>query len=190
MATRTNPTSLYLLAIVPPEPVLGQVWALKQEVHILTGSRNAVRLRPHITLWPPVHRPAAFARQAAEVLARFAASETEFMVSLRDFAWFGSRTLFISVNSPGILKDFNQRLAQWCRLHQLNISLENRPFTPHMTLATRDLPADNVPELQKIFAARNYAAQFPVQQLTLFEHDGKSWEVAAEFHLSASGQPN
>nr|WP_262894869.1 2'-5' RNA ligase family protein [Hymenobacter guriensis] len=165
---------------------MGQVWALKQEVHARTGSRNAVRLRPHITLWPPVHRPVEFARQAAEVLAEFAASETEFTVGLQDFAWFGSRTLFISVNSPETLKNFNQRLAQWCRLHQLDIPLENRPFTPHMTLATRDLPADKVPELQKIFAGRNYAAQFSVQQLTLFEHRGTAWEVAAEFCLSGN----
>ena len=45
---------LYLVAILPAEPVFSEVWAMKQEVHTLTGSRNAVRLPAHITLHSPV----------------------------------------------------------------------------------------------------------------------------------------
>ncbi|TYZ08091.1 2'-5' RNA ligase family protein [Hymenobacter lutimineralis] len=177
-------TVLYLLVIVPPEPVLGQVWALKQELHHLTGSRNAIRLRPHITLWPPLHRPATFAQEVYPVLSAFAAQQKEFAVTLRNFDWFENRTLFVRVETKIILQEFNARLSKWCRDKGVEIPPEKRPFTPHMTLATRDLPADQINTLRQLFAARVYSATFPVAGLTLFRHSGTAWEIAAEFSLT------
>ena len=167
---------LYLVAVLPPEPVFAETWALKQEVHRLTGSRNAVRLPPHITLLPPFRAPAHFEADCLAALAGFAATEPAFAVALDGFAWFGDRTLFVRVAAAEALKAFHARLLAWCAAHLPQVPPENRPYTPHLTLATRDLPPTQVHELRQLFAQRSYAAAFTVSGLTLFRHDGQQWQ--------------
>lgn len=175
---------LYLLALLPPEPVFSQTWALKQEVHRLTGSRNAVRLPPHITLLPPMRETADFEQACVASLASFAAGEAAFEVALDGFAWFGDRTLFVHVGEGAALRAFHARLLAWCATHLPQVRPENRPYTPHLTLATRDLPPAQVPALRALFAGRRYAAAFAVTQLTLFRHDGQQWQPRATFSLA------
>ncbi|SHJ48605.1 2'-5' RNA ligase [Hymenobacter daecheongensis DSM 21074] len=174
---------LFFVAIVPPEPVLAQVWALKQQVHQRTGSRNAVRLPPHITLLPPTRQPAEFEAPCRAVLQDFAATRSPFGISLENFGWFGSRTLFVRVLECPALPQLHADLLAFCAQQLPEVSSENRPFTPHMTLATRDLPADQVPALQQEFAARTFAATFEARALTLFRHDGQHWHAVADFPL-------
>jgi 2'-5' RNA ligase len=175
---------LYLVAVLPPEPVLGQVWALKQEVHARTGSRNAIRLPPHITLIPPTRQPPGFEAAARAALQEFAATRTTFTVGLQDFAWFGNRTLFVQVVQEAALRELHAALLQWCARQLPAIQPEKRPFTPHMTLATRDLPSPLVPALQQEFAQRHYTASFMVSALCLFRHNGQQWESIQDFFLN------
>ncbi|MBJ6108447.1 2'-5' RNA ligase family protein [Hymenobacter sp. BT523] len=175
--------TLYLLAVLPPEPVYSETWALKQEVHRLTGSRNAVRLPPHITLLPPQRQPDSFEARCTVALTAFAATQGPATVALNGFAWFGERTLFVRVSEPGAIGALHARLVAWCAAHLPEVPTESRPFTPHLTLATRDLPPAQVPALRELFAARPYAAEFVVNRLTLFRHSGQLWEPRAAFDL-------
>jgi 2'-5' RNA ligase len=177
---------MYLAALLPPEPVFGQVWAMKQEVHTLTGSRNAVKLPPHITLIPPLRLPPeTFEPKALPALAEFARTQQPFEVGLHDFRWFGNRTLFVHVTEADALAAFHAALTSWCAVRLPQVPREKRPFTPHMTLATRDLPSEQVPMLRQLFAERQYAAHFPVQSFVLFRHDGRQWQPIQEFALGS-----
>ncbi|OON70373.1 hypothetical protein B0919_04755 [Hymenobacter sp. CRA2] len=174
-----------MLATLPSEPVFAEVWALKQEVHRLTGSRNAVRLPPHITLIPPFRLvPADFELRAQAVFADFAATQAPAEVSLQDFAWFDHRTLFVHVAQAEALEQLHAALVARCRADLPEVPHETRPFTAHMTLATRDLPPAQVPALKQDFAARRYAATFLVTSLVLFRHDGRQWQALHEFALA------
>ncbi|WP_167851908.1 2'-5' RNA ligase family protein [Hymenobacter elongatus] len=187
LTTVRRPTAqspLFLVAVLPPEPVFSAVWALKQEVHQRTGSRNAVRLPPHITLIPPLRQSATFEAALRSALADFAQTQPSFDVGLRSFRWFGSRTLFVQVAQPEAIQAFHAALLKWCAEYVPQVPHETRPFTPHMTLATRDLPAADVPELRQDFAARHYEATFPVTSLVLFRHDGQQWRQVQEFLLT------
>ncbi|MDO7884712.1 2'-5' RNA ligase family protein [Hymenobacter cheonanensis] len=179
---------LYLVALLPPEPVFSQIWALKQEVHDLTGSRNAVRLPPHLTLLPPTRQAADFEPACTGALAAFAAGEAAFEVALDGFAWFGDRTLFVWVSEGDALRALHARLLAWCATHLPQVRPENRPYTPHLTLATRDLPPAQVPALRQLFAGRHYAAAFVAAQLTLFRHDGQQWQPRATCWLGGGWQ--
>lgn len=176
---------LYLVAILPPEPVLSEVWAMKQEVHTLTGSRNAVRLPAHITLLPPWRQAEELELLMRTSLREFAATQEAFEVGLENFDWFGNRTLFVRVTEAASLKACHAALAEWCVARLPNIPREARPFTPHMTLATRDLPPSQVSELRTLFQARTYAASFEASSLQLFRHDGQQWQSMEGFTMKA-----
>lgn len=176
---------LYLVALLLPEPALSEVWALKQEVYQRTGSRNAVRLPPHITLVPPLRQSPDFEDKARQALAAFAAKQRPFRVVIRDFAWFGNRTLFVRVPEDEGVRAFHAALQAWCAAQLPEVPHETLPFTPHVTLATRDLPAEQVPELRVLFASRTYAATFQVAAFQLFRHDGQQWQMVQTFALTA-----
>ncbi|WP_460575120.1 2'-5' RNA ligase family protein [Hymenobacter coalescens] len=183
----TPQPALYLLATLPPEPVFSEIWALKQEVHRLTGSRNAVRLPPHITLIPPFRLvPAAFEPRAQRVLAAFAAAQPPVEAGLQDFAWFGNRTLFVHVTPAEPLRQLHAALVARCRSELPEVPRETRLFTPHMTLATRDLPPAQVPALRQDFAARHYRTTFAVTSLVLFRHNGRQWQPVQEHALGGT----
>ncbi|MDU0370250.1 2'-5' RNA ligase family protein [Hymenobacter endophyticus] len=174
---------LYLVALLLPEEVSQQVWALKQEVHQLTDSRNAIRLPPHITLIPPLRQPPEFAGQATRLLASFAAAHHACRVQLHDFRWFQQRTLYVAVTEAAELHELHSALYQLCGRQLLPVPQSTRPFVPHVTLATRDLPPAQVPALRAVFEERRLHAPAVLQQLVLFRHDGQVWQREAEFHL-------
>lgn len=174
---------MYLLALLLPEVLRAAVWELKQEIHRRTGSRNAVRLSPHITLVPPLHRPATFAADIVPLLARFAAHQTACPVQLDGFSWFQDRTLYVRVTQDASLQQQHAALYAELGRHLPTVPQPARPFVPHVTLATRDLPPHLVPELRQEFAHRAYQAAGWLQQLALFQHDGKQWQEIERFAL-------
>ena len=182
-------TTLYLVALLPPEPVFSEIWAMKQEVQRLTGSRNAVHLPPHITLVPPLRQSAKFEGKCIAVLASFAKTQRVLSVGLNGFAWFGNRTLFVRVSEAAALQKLHEALTDWCAIHLPEVPVEQRPFTPHLTLVTRDLPPAQVPELRQLFAARAYVATFKGHNLTLFRHDGRQWQPCTTFELADGDGP-
>ncbi|MCA8830045.1 2'-5' RNA ligase family protein [Hymenobacter pini] len=175
---------LYLVAFLLPPVVSEQVWALKQQVHQLTGSRNAVRLPPHITLMPPLRRPPEFGEALARMLATYAAGNRACLVQLRDFAWFQQRTLYVHVQqTPGLLA-LHQQFYQLCAQELPAVPQPARRFVPHVTLATRDIPPHQVPALQELFAHRRFAADMELHELVLFRHTGQQWLAEVLFQLA------
>lgn len=152
-------------------------------MHRLTGSRNAVLLPPHLTLLAPWSAPAEAEADYITGLAAFGATEMGLAVALENFAWFGDRTLYVRVVQAEALWALQQRLVAWCAAHALGIPAEKRPYTPYLTLATRDMPLPQVPALRQLFDGRTYAATFAVAQYTLFRHDGEQWQARATFAL-------
>ena len=136
------------------------------------------------TLLPPLRQHDAFEAKCVEVLTEFVASQPAFSVGLDGFAWFGNRTLFVHVSEAAAVKNFHAALTAWLARHLPEVPRETRPFTPHLTLATRDLPTAQVPELRRLFAPRAYQADFVVDTITLFRHDGRQWQPRATFALA------
>lgn len=175
--------SLYLLALLLPEPLHSAVWNLKQEIHLRTGSRNAVRLPPHITLLPPLRQSAAFATGMLPLLARFAARQTACAFQLENFAWFQDRTLYVRVTQDAGLQQLHAALYAQLRLELPVVPQPQRPFVPHVTLATRDLPPELVSGLRQEFTRRTYKAAGWLQELAFFHHDGQQWQETERFIL-------
>ncbi|RSK41150.1 2'-5' RNA ligase family protein [Hymenobacter perfusus] len=174
---------LYLLALLLPEPLHSAVWNLKQEIHRRTGSRNVVRLPPHITLLPPLRQPATFATELLPLLARFARQQAACAFRLENFAWFQDRTLYVRVTEDTGLLQFHAALYAQLRLELPVVPQPERPFVPHVTLATRDLPPALVAGLRQEFARRTYQAAGWLQELAFFHHDGQMWQEVERFIL-------
>ena len=55
---------------------------------------------------------------------------------------------------------------------------DQRPFQPHATIANRDIPAGVTTEALQVMNELNLVADFPVDNITIFERRGSMWEDA------------
>jgi 2'-5' RNA ligase len=67
-------------------------------------------------------------------------------------------------------------------VHQVS---KTRPFAPHMTVAFRDLTKQNFRAAWPEFRHRRLEFEFTASELTLLIHDGRRWNVSANFPFLA-----
>jgi 2'-5' RNA ligase len=54
---------------------------------------------------------------------------------------------------------------------------DNRPFHPHVTIATRDLYKKAFQEAWEIFSPKEYNAEWKIDSISLLRHNKKNWDV-------------
>lgn len=177
--------NLYFIAIIPPEPVYGAVVNWKNEFAEKFNSKAALRSPPHITL----HMPFKWREDKEEridlALEELSQKHTSFKLTLDGFGAFKPRSIFVHVVNNEKLNSLQQGLKQQMKtsLNIFNAAYKDRPFRPHMTLAFRDLKKQIFPEAWQQFEPKNYEAAFPVHEVVLLKHNGKSWDVYKRFAL-------
>ncbi len=154
-------------------------------------SRKAFASPPHVTLQPPFE----WALTPVELetsLRHFVQTEAPVAVTLSGFGAFAPGVIFINVLRTLELLALQTRLNLYCTEHlSLPDRYPNRPFTPHMTVAFRDLTPENFHRAWPEFESKpldlvntvdgNY--QFIADRLTLLRHDGQRWQCHRELSL-------
>ncbi|MFM6454171.1 MAG: 2'-5' RNA ligase family protein, partial [Planktothrix sp.] len=96
---------------------------------------------------------------------------------------FPPRVIFVDVIKNPELINIQQQLMNHLE-NQLNIVHEvskKRPFSPHVTVAFKDLTRTAFKAAWLEFAQRPIYFEFTVPQLTLLIHNGQNWNIKAEF---------
>lgn len=176
------PDNLYLLAVLPPPPLREKVRELKVEMRNRFGAGHALKSPAHITLQmpfrlDPVKEPALLA-----LLENWSRRQTLFPVKLDGFGAFPPRVVFIRVadHQPVSALENSLRMAL-AGESTLEVETAQRPFHPHMTIATRDLSEPAFHRAWAEYKDRPFEADFEVHSLFLLKHNGKVWEVYREF---------
>ncbi|WRH69103.1 MAG: 2'-5' RNA ligase family protein [Planktothrix sp. GU0601_MAG3] len=108
-----------------------------------------------------------------------------FQSPYRGLVSFPPRVLFVDVIKTPELINLQQQLINNLE-QQLNIVDEvskKRPFSPHVTVAFKDLSRIAFKAAWLEFAQRPIYFEFTVPQLTLLIHNGQTWNIKTEFPL-------
>jgi len=176
-------TALYFVALVPPTTIREEVTAFKAYAAKHFGSQHALHSPPHITLIPPFRWPKDQYLPLATALSHFKFQTADLSIDLLNFSSFPPRVIFVDVTQSTLLRDLQAQLEQHFSQH-LNIQPKGPfGFHPHMTVAFRDLTAAVFPEAWAHFSTQNYQRSFSVEHLSLLRHNGKKWEIEANFAL-------
>jgi 2'-5' RNA ligase len=118
-----------------------------------------------------------------EFLREFALGRESVTVTLRGFAAFVPRVIYIDVvSSPKLTALQTDLMANVeSNLGIVDPVSQTRAFTPHMTVAFRDLSKQNFKIAWQEFEKRQLDFEFTAENLTLLLHDGKRWNVKMEF---------
>lgn len=148
------------------------------------GSRSGHRTAPHITLVPPFAAPDVTRIDLFHLLGSVAACTQSFEGICEGFGAFGDRTVYVRV-----LQDSSWETLRASLYRESSIRLPGllpparNPFTPHITVANRDIPPGALPPALEYFHDLDFQANFPVDHLALFYWSTDHWDIAGTVDL-------
>lgn len=176
---------LYFVAIIPGEPLYGNLKKMKTDISQKYDTRRALNSPPHITLLAPFRMKDEMVDEGIEIISKAVQGKSSFDAELKDFSHFGNRTVFIGVEKSEPLVELRNVLDEAARKagELFNYNYKFRQFNPHLTLASRDLSPANFDLLWEELEEKKYSASFTAGQVSLLRHDGKVWERLRDFKL-------
>ncbi|HYW18790.1 MAG TPA: 2'-5' RNA ligase family protein [Nodularia sp. (in: cyanobacteria)] len=184
--------SRFFIALLPPQYIQDYANEIKQHFADHYASRGAQKSPPHITLQPPFEWSDAKVSQLEASLREFAHQQQSIPITLNGYAAFPPRVIYIDVVKSQALLNLQTHLMAYVEnnLEIVDKTSQTRPFTPHLTVAFRDLTKQNFRLAWPEFVQRSLNFNFMAENLTLLLHDGQRWHIKSEFALCCSETQN
>lgn len=173
---------LYFWAIIPGEPQVSQIEKLKRQISEEYQTYKALNSPPHITILPPARMKQETKEELQNHILKLAGRQEPFDVRLYGFGHFGNKVLFINVELNDELKGFYENNREIYEEH--GFTIDHEEFTPHLTLATRDISKGQFKRAWDELKDQEYRLQFPVQSFYCLRHNGKNWDIEDVMSLS------
>lgn len=178
--------NMYFIALVAPEDINKQVLKWKHLMKERYQCEVALRSPAHITLVPPFWMKPELENNLVDSITGFSIYQKGFRVHLNNFSHFKSRVIFIDVAANDqLIKIKNDLSRVLLNSGKYPLKEDDRPFHPHVTIATRDLHKMAFNEAWEHFKEKRYAAEWIVQSISLLKHNNKNWDVIANSSLIA-----
>jgi 2'-5' RNA ligase len=177
---------LFFIALLPPQEIQDSITEIKHFFAEHYGSRAALKSPPHITLQPPFKWVTAEIGKVEESLEKFAIAHQPIPITLSGFAAFPPRVIYANPLKTPALLEIEKDLSEYLETN-LGIAdpfAKSRPFTPHITVAFRDLTKENFKAAWPEFKTRSLNFEFTAFQLTLLIHDRDRWNIKSEWPFS------
>ena len=177
--------NLYFIALLPPFAVAEEINIFKHYIAQHYNSKRALRVMPHITLKAPFTLPVTEHKNVLTWFKNTTISPEPFTVSLKGFgAFINEKNPVIYVkpllsNSLSLLQE-DIIFAFKEQYKDLKIPYTEQNFSPHITIAYRDLDYTQFEKAWKEFKNKDYTSKFPVNSIYLLQHNSKQWLPIAE----------
>ncbi|NKB17243.1 MAG: 2'-5' RNA ligase family protein [Pseudanabaena sp. CRU_2_10] len=173
--------------MLPPQSIQAAIADIQSYFSDRYDSRAALRSPPHITLQAPFAWLPDNIATLQQHLEAFVHNYTAIPITLDGFAAFAPRVIYVDVVKSPTLIALQADLAKYMEttVGVVDPKGRSRPFTPHMTVAFRDLTRQNFKAAWEEFKERSLHFEFAANCLTLLLHDGQQWNIHSEFPFNS-----
>lgn len=169
---------MYYMAILAPEEIDTQVLKWKNYFKEIFDCSVALRSPAHITLIPPFWMKQESEHDLINAINEFSQTVVSFEIHLKDFSAFKPKVIYVNVLGNENLNKLHDSFNEFVfSKNKFPAKKDDRPFHPHITLATRDLFKKAFFEAWEKFAAIKFEAVWLVTGISLLKHNKKNWEV-------------
>ena len=174
-------TNLYFIAVIPFRDLRDKVNELKRDIAMRFYSARAQKVMPHITLKAPFHWPATSHATLLKWFDNLKLPEHTFTLALQGFGSFNNKNnpvIFIkpAANLPLILLQ-RELINSFEALEPAVVRPTDKNFTPHMTIAYRDLTPANFEKAWEEYSHKEFEEQFEINAVHLLQHNGAQWNI-------------
>jgi 2'-5' RNA ligase len=168
---------MYFIAVVLPAHLNEKVLAWKHRMQETYGCNVGLKSPAHITIAPPFWMEEEKEPALTNDMLRLARDVPAFTLATDGFSAFRPRTIFVAVQESRALQALKKAADSFFRPSDYKMKLENRPFHPHITIATRDLHKKDFAEAWPFFQQQEFRETFAATGLSLLKHNGRMWDV-------------
>ena len=168
---------MYFIAVILPAALDEMVLKEKRRMQELYGCRVGLKSPAHITIVPPFWMEEEKEEQLKQDMAIISTTVPSFRIATNHYAAFKLRTIFVAVQDSEELKRLKKASDSYFQTADYKIKIENRPFHPHITIATRDLHKKDFAEAWPHYENKKFIEEFEAVGLSLLKHNGRHWEV-------------
>lgn len=175
---------MYFIAIVLPGDLNEKIIELKYMMLERFGCKVGLRSPAHITIIPPFWMDNSLEQQLKNDISSISLEQKKFPITVNNFSAFKPRTIFIDVLLNESLKAVKTKAENYLlATDRYKIKKEDRPFHPHITIATRDLQKKCFHEAWPIFEEKKFMAEWVADGLSVLIHNNKKWDVVHTSHF-------
>jgi 2'-5' RNA ligase len=177
----------FFIALLPPDSIQDEVRQIQCDFEARYSSKATLKAPPHITLIPPFELSSDRIEALQIELDKFVKTRSHFTINLSGFAAFPPRVIYIDVvPNPVLLNLYADIAATLANNLGIIDPYAFRPFAPHMTVALRDMTAENLELAWAEFRDRKINFEFEAINLTLLAHDEQKWNVLSNFAFAVN----
>ncbi|MBQ6566673.1 MAG: 2'-5' RNA ligase family protein [Treponema sp.] len=180
------PQQTHFIGVLAPDDITLTLEDCRRYMNETYGCKSGHATPIHVTLVPPFLLSQEYTTEdiTQAIECDVLPQNLGFTAQVDNFDAFGDRTLFAKVTADArwtALRDavFSSvyKAAPGC------IQKDKRPFTPHLTVSNRDIPAGVTKDALKVMNEMNLVEEFPVDNITIFERRKDVWIPAASIEL-------
>ena len=177
--------SLYFIALLPPQEIQDYANEVKQYFADNYDSKHAQKSPPHITLQAPFEWDGDKIADLEECLQQFAIAQNSLPIILDGYNAFPPHVIYIDVVQSSELMNLQADLMVYLENHLGIVDKvgKSRGFTPHMTVAFKDLKKSKFKAAWVDFENRELHFEFNASKLTLLKHENKRWNIKNDFYF-------
>ena len=170
--------TMYFIALVLPKELDEKVLHWKNFMHREHQCKVGLKSPAHITLVPPFWMDEEKEAALVDDVDRLSKTLGTFLLRANNFSAFKPRTIFIDVEKNETLHQTKNMVDDFFRQNPwYKIKIDERPFHPHITIATRDLFKRSFHEAWPIFEKETFEAEWEANALSVLRHNKKNWDV-------------
>lgn len=139
------------------------------------GCRSGHSTLPHITLVPPFSSRLPD-RELLDILSGIVPLLTPFKADVQGYGSFSDRTVFLRVVESRDWSNLSRTITKGLKAMGVDVKEEKKSFTPHITIANRDIPPGKAMEMLSLLSEVDTSFTFTVDAISLFSRDGYSWK--------------
>ncbi len=180
------PQQTHFIGVLMPQDITLTLEDCRRYMREAYSCRSGQATPIHVTLVPPFCLPQEYTSKdiALALTEEVIPKKMGFTARVDNFDAFGDRTLFAKVTAN----------EKWTMLLDAVYSAlvkaspgctkkDTRPFTPHLTVANRDIPAGVMTQALQVMNEVDLVEDFPVDNITIFERHGGTWVSAISLEL-------
>ncbi|MGV3528466.1 MAG: 2'-5' RNA ligase family protein [Flavisolibacter sp.] len=168
---------MYYIAVVLPGELNAVIIKHKELMLERFQAKVGLKSPAHITIIPPFWMEPAREPSLISDVNHVADEIVPFEIQTKNFNCFKPRTIYVDVQHSPPLKALKETAEEFFTAGEYKIKREERPFRPHITIATRDLAKHHFAEAWAIFENKKFEKEFTADSLSLLRHNGKTWDV-------------
>jgi 2'-5' RNA ligase len=163
--------SLFYLAIECPAEINEQVEAMKDYMDDKFGCKAAKKSPAHLTIVPPFRAEDELQTDLLNFIQTFNMGLVPFNIRMKNYGQFADRVLFIDVEGPNtpLIELEKECMLEFSEKFPGIIFGMKPEFNPHVTIATRDIPAGALATAREYFELNHQIdLEFNATVLTLY----------------------